>query len=75
MKNQNLKVPQREIMNGYKAVLAAISHERGLEEIAIHDEAIKTPTFIDYLELLQSYTKRKLAIFMDGLQVHKAHLV
>ena len=75
MKKQNLKVPQREVMNGYKAVLAAISYERGLEEITIHDEAIKTPTFIDYLELLQSYTKRKLAIFMDGLQVHKAHLV
>ena len=62
-------------MNGFKAVLAAISYERGLEEITMHNMAIKTDTFIEYLELLQLYTKKKLAIFMDGLNVHKAHLV
>ena len=49
LKGQNMKVPQKEVMNGYKAVLAAISYERGLEEITMHDIAIKTDTFIEYL--------------------------
>ena len=54
------------------AVIAAISHETGLDLYQIQPFAATANIFQDYIaELSDRNRKEKLAIFMDNLAVHK----
>ena len=71
-KHDNIKVDQARVYRGFRAVAAAVSMEKGIEPYTISEKAFKGPTFIDYLTLLKTKNKGKIAIFMDNLGVHKS---
>ena len=71
VKHSNLNVSQAYWSSGYYAVNAAISFEDGLELIHIHRSAIKTETFIDFIEELRKINQgKKLTLFMDRASYH-----
>jgi len=54
------------------AVVAAISVDRGIDCVMIFDEAVKTETFIQFIETLrQGNGNRHLNVFLDNLAVHR----
>jgi len=65
-------VDEKDFYYRYIAVVAAISADRGVDAIMTFDQAVKTESFIEFLEKLQKQNRgRTLNIFMDNLQVHK----
>ena len=71
-KNSNLAIDQKDIMVGYKSVLASITDLEGIGLRQVYSQAITGKDFADYLIKLKTrYPKRKLAVFMDQLNVHK----
>ena len=75
-KNTNLAVDQRDIYTGYHVVIAAISEEKGVDQIMIYSAAIKANDFIEYLQRLRKrHGKTPLALFCDQLAVHKSRAV
>ena len=58
------------------AVVAGISAERGLEAFWIQEQSIKTEDFLDFMEALRFESpRRKLALFLDNLSVHRTQAV
>ena len=75
-RNSNLCVAQNDIYVGYRAVIASMTEERGFCFLRVKTEAINGDDFADYLKgLRRKHQKRRLALFMDNLAVHKAQLV
>ena len=69
-------VDQRDIYTGYHAVIAAISEEKGVDQIMIFSAAIDSNNFIDYLQKLRKrHGNAPLALFCDQLAVHKSQAV
>ena len=52
MKNSNLTVNQEEVYVGYRSVIAAMTEEKGIGLIKIHDQACTGEDFRDYLKQL-----------------------
>ena len=50
MKNSNLTVDQAEVYVGYRSVIAAMTEEKGIGVIKIHDQACTGEDFRDYLK-------------------------
>ena len=50
MKNSNLTVDQAEVYVGYRSVIAAMTEEKGIGLIKIHDQACTGEDFRDYLK-------------------------
>ena len=72
MKNSNLTVDQEEVYVGYRSVIAAMTEEKGMGLIKIHDQACKGEDFRDYLkQLSQKVGKKPISLFMDNLNIHK----
>ena len=75
-RNSNLCVAQNDIYVGYRSVIASMTEERGFCFLRVKAEAINGDDFADYLKgLRRKHPKRRLALFMDNLAVHKAQLV
>ena len=70
-KHENIAVDQKQIYQGYVAVVASCSSEKGIEGIKIHNKAIDYKDFISYLKKLKNKNKVPLALFMDKLAVHR----
>ena len=71
-KNSNLAIDQKDIMIGYRSVLASITSHEGIALRQYYAQAITGKDFADFLVKLRlRYPKRKLAVFMDQLRVHK----
>ena len=71
-KNSNLAIDQKDIMVGYKSVLASITETEGIGLHEGYSQAITGKDFANYLvKLRHRYPRRKLAVFMDQLSVHK----
>ena len=51
-KNSNLTVNQEEVYVGYRSVIAAMTEEKGIGLIKIHDQACSGEDFRDYLKQL-----------------------
>ena len=59
-------------MVGYKSVLASITEQEGVSRCQVYSRAITGEDFAAFLLKLRArYRKRKLAVFMDQLSVHK----
>lgn len=69
---ENLHVDQVQIYQGYRATIAAVSEERGVEHISTYNQAVVTSDFKDYLRVLRRGNRGGLALFMDQLAVHRA---
>ena len=52
-RGSNVRVIERGESKGYKAVLAAISYERGVELIRIQEDAINHADYVEFLTDLQ----------------------
>ena len=75
-KNSNLTIDSKDIYIGYRSVIASITESEGLGYRQIYDKAITSDNFADYVEILsRRYPTRKLALFMDQLNVHKSNVV
>ena len=73
-KNSNLTVDNINLLVGYKAVIASMTEENGMDHIATFDRAINQEDFKNYLKKLSAkHKKRPLALFMDQLPVHRAN--
>jgi hypothetical protein len=71
-KNSNLAIDQKDIMVGYRSVIASITEQEGVGLRQVYSQAITGKDFADYLLKLRArYPRRKLAVFMDQLSVHK----
>ena len=71
-KNSNLAIDQKDIMVGYRSVIASITEQEGVGLCQVYFQAITGKDFADYLlKLSARYPRRKLAVFMDQLSVHK----
>lgn len=72
-KGNNTTVAQTDYYTDYMAVVCAISTEIGTEVVYTSKQAINRDSFIDFLRILRRRNgKRRLALFMDNLTVHKA---
>ena len=59
-------------MVGYKSVIASLTESEGIGLRQVYSQAITGKDFADFLvKLSLRYPKRKLAVFMDQLSVHK----
>ena len=57
-------------------MIAVISWNRGVEYVSVREKSIKIPKFIDFLRKLRKrFYYRKLAIFFDGMSVHRSKKV
>ena len=76
-KGNNTIVAQTDYYTDYMAVVAAaISKGVGTEVVYTSKHAINRNSFIDFLRILRRRNgKRRLALFMDNLTVHKAKQV
>ena len=71
--NSNLSVDQKDVFTGYVTAIISMTEENGMGQYRIHQKAITSEQFIDYLkDLRSSFRKRGLAIVMDWLTVHYA---
>jgi transposase len=58
------------------ALVAGISEENGMESFLIVLKAINAESYIEFLKKLkQKFKNKRLALFIDNLQVHKAEAV
>ncbi len=70
-KHNNVCIPEKTYRFKTQAVVAAVSHEEGMEELLCADRAITTKEFVFFLELLHKKNGSKpFALFMDNLKVH-----
>ena len=53
-KNTNLTVDQEDIYVGYRAAIAAMSTERGMEYVSYQDQAVNAEDFIQYVRELRA---------------------
>ena len=75
-KGENATINLSCIPSGYMSVIAGISYERGKELIEIQHNAVNADDFESFLyELSERHQNRKVAIFMDNLQVHHTQQV
>ena len=75
-KGHNTSVGETSYYTDYKAVVAGISSEVGVELVYISERAITQETFVEFLEELRERNgHQKLLLFMDNLTVHKANSV
>ena len=70
-KYENISVDQKQIYQGYLAVIASCSSQKGIEAFFIHNKAIDHQDFINYLKKLTKQNKVPIALFMDKLAVHR----
>jgi hypothetical protein len=70
-KHNNVCIPEKTYRFKTQAVVAAVSHENGLEELLCADGAIATKDFVFFLELLHRKNgSQPYALFLDNLKVH-----
>jgi transposase len=70
-KHSNVCIPEKTYRFKTQAVVAAVSHEGGVEELLCADGAIATKDFVFFLELLKRKNEgRPYALFLDNLKVH-----
>ena len=59
-------------MIGYTAAIVAVSSERGVVHLKIHDEAIDADKFCNYLRILaRKMDDKPFCLYLDQLSVHK----
>jgi len=64
------------VYSGYVSVIAAVSADKGVELIKLHDSAINEYRFSVYLaELSRVNDRLPFALYLDNLAVHKTALV
>ena len=70
-KHNNICISEKTYRFKTQAVVAAVSHENGLEEILCTDGAVATQDFVFFLELLHHKNgNQPYALFLDNLKVH-----
>lgn len=70
-KHNNVCIPEKTYRFKTQAVVAAVSHESGVEEILSNDGSITAKEFVYFLEMLHRKNEGKpLALFLDNLKVH-----
>lgn len=75
-KGHNTSVGETNYYTDYKAVVAGISSEVGVEVVFISERAITQETFVEFLEELRKRNgDQKLLLYFDNLSVHKADSV
>jgi transposase len=69
----NLSVDQADVYQGYRAVVTTMTAEYGVGLTIIHNTAVNSNDFIDFLQALRRhFPNRLLALFMDNLTVHRS---
>ena len=59
-------------MGGYTATIVAVSSQRGVVHLKIHDEAVDTDKFCKYLKILaRKMYDKAFCLYMDQLAVHR----
>ena len=75
-RKQNVWVPVETTNVSYTAVIAAISEGCGVEYIELHDSAVDSQSFKDFLRKLRHINKGiKITLVMDNLPAHKTNEV
>ena len=74
-KNENVAVDQQQIYQGYRATIASVSAETGIEMFKTYEYAITQWEFAYFLRALIRKNDRPLAVMMDNLNVHKTDFV
>ena len=75
-KNTNLSVDMKEVYQGFRNVIAAMTEENGVDLCTIYDKTIKAEDFVGYLRgLRQKHRKTPLSLLCDNWSVHKAKIV
>jgi hypothetical protein len=70
-KHNNVCIPEKTYRFKTQAVVAAVSHENGMEDFLCADGAIATKDFVFFLELLHRKNgSQPYALFLDNLKVH-----
>jgi hypothetical protein len=70
-KHNNVCIPEKTYRFKTQAVVAAVSHENGMEDFLCADGAIATKDFVFFLELLHRKNGgQPYALFLDNLKVH-----
>ena len=63
---QNLKVRANELFVGYRAVVAAVSSERGFIYYECDDKAVNTESWLEYIRnLSEEMDGASFALYMD----------
>ena len=73
-KKTNIQLDQRLIYNEVKAILAAVSREKGVDHVQIFRNSVTKAKFKIFLENLRSkYPFDDIILVMDNLSVHKSN--
>ena len=69
----NISVIDRNVTVKAHTIIAAISEELGLETYLIKPKSIKTPEYLEFLQLIcEKYEGQQIILFVDNIYVHKA---
>ena len=72
-KGQNTVLDQADVMTDFRAVIASISMEEGIEKLYLQTHAIDIVDFRTFLgKLREKNGETPLALYMDNLAVHKS---
>ena len=69
----NICVDQTEIYTKPKAIILAISREKGLETVMVFEKSINKQKFKNFLDQIRSLNPfENVMLMMDNLKLHKA---
>ena len=72
VKHENISFNQDDFSIKTTAFLGVISASDGLSKYMLFESSVNTDKFIEFLKsLIKLYKGKKIAIYMDNLQVHK----
>ena len=75
-KHQSITINDADYSIKAQALLCAISEDGGLEAYQIHEKAVTSTDFSNFIKVLADRAGgREFAVFMDNLRVHKTHEV
>ena len=75
-RNVHTQVDQNEVMQPYKAVIAAVSAEEGMEFFQLQDTPATNKNFPIYIKRLSKMLKNKpFALYLDQLRCHKSNVI
>jgi transposase len=68
----NIEVVDKKITIKAQALIAGISEDKGLETYLITQRSIKTPDYLEFLQLIADlYPDQRVVLLLDNLSVHK----
>ena len=75
-RNQSISINDADYYVKARALLCAVSDDGGLEAYRIHDRAVVSSAFVEFVHVLADRAGgQEFAIFMDNLKVHKTQEV